>query len=55
MNSDYVQNTRRDDVAYIRFTDGKVVCIWPQSGYGTDKDKPMRKINGVRISSSATC
>jgi len=53
-HSDCVQNTRHD-VAYIRFSDGKVVCIWPESGYGTDNDLIQRYINGVRISWSPTC
>ncbi|MGY0235132.1 hypothetical protein [Longispora urticae] len=55
MNARAIVNTRHDDVAYLRFTDGKVVCIWPGGMYDTSNDHPMRKINGVRISSSATC
>jgi len=62
--SDSIVNTRHDDVAYVRFTDGKVIClppadyfggVWYPSYYDTDNDAPQRYINGVRISSSSTC
>jgi hypothetical protein len=62
--SDSIVNTRHDDVAYVRFSDGKVVCLphavlsggtWYATSYDTDNDFPQRYINGVRISSSPTC
>ncbi|MER6406067.1 hypothetical protein ABZ918_03365 [Streptomyces viridosporus] len=44
-------NTRRDDVAYIRYANGSQACVAPNStltitGY---------VLTGIRISSSATC
>jgi hypothetical protein len=45
-----VTNTRHDDVAYIRFSNGSTVCLPPE--YTTNFTGTL---TGIRISSSATC
>jgi hypothetical protein len=50
----YAVNTRNDDIAYIRFTNGKVFCLPagnPDRYYYLDQGTP----NAIRISSSSTC
>ena len=63
--SSSIVNTRHDDVAYVRFSDNKVICLphahylgggaWEPTWYDTDNDFPQRYINGVKISSKPTC
>jgi hypothetical protein len=49
--ADYIVNTRNDDVAYLHYTNGAVMCLEPNSiAYET-----YRVVDRVRISSSATC
>lgn len=46
-----IQNTRRDDVAYIRWSTGTTTCIPPQRSFTVSSGT----LTGIRISSSATC
>lgn len=48
-----VQNTRNDDVAYIRRASGVVTCIPPKTSvnYGNNSGT----LTGIRIDSRATC
>ncbi|MGW0933289.1 hypothetical protein [Streptomyces sp. NPDC002644] len=46
-----VQNTRNDDVAYIRWSGGATTCIPPNSSFTVTGGT----LTGVRISSAATC
>ncbi|MDI6413621.1 hypothetical protein QLX52_32970 [Streptomyces albus] len=46
-----VQNTRNDDVAYIRWSGGATTCIPPKSNFTVSGGT----LTGVRISSAATC
>ncbi|MFF9346291.1 hypothetical protein [Streptomyces sp. NPDC014734] len=46
-----VQNTRNDDVAHIRWSDGATTCIPPKSSFGVTGGT----LTGIRISSAATC
>lgn len=49
--SDYIVNTRNDDVAYLHFTNGAVLCLEPNSiAY-----EPSRTVDKIRISYSSTC
>lgn len=48
----YVYNTRNDDVAYIRFSTGRVRCFLPNHGGAIGEDGYA---TGIRISSSSTC
>lgn len=45
-----VVNTRNDDVVYLRYSTGSVVCIVPNSTWSTSNT-----LTGIRISSSSTC
>ncbi|WP_438453264.1 hypothetical protein [Streptomyces asiaticus] len=49
----HVVNTRKDDVAYIRQSDGTITCIAPNSSFGFPYSQPA--LTGIRISSEATC
>ncbi|MFD7446946.1 hypothetical protein [Streptomyces sp. NPDC059909] len=53
--SDYVVNTRNDDVAYVHMTDGKVICVENNSSYSFVNDEPLRYADAVRISSASNC
>lgn len=46
-----VQNTRHDDVAYIRWSGGATTCIPPNSSFNVSSGT----LTGIRISSAATC
>ncbi|MEU5145356.1 hypothetical protein [Streptomyces sp. NPDC021139] len=45
-----VWNTRNDDVAYVLQSDGKVLCVKPNGGYGSGE-----RVIAVRIDSRSTC
>jgi Peptidase inhibitor family I36 len=53
--SDFVKNTRNDDVAYLHMSDGLVYCIAPHGYKSFDNDGPSRKVDAIRISWSSTC
>ncbi|MEU6389302.1 hypothetical protein [Streptomyces sp. NPDC046939] len=46
-----IQNTRHDDVAYIRWSGGTTACIPPNSSFTVSSGT----LTGIRISSAATC
>ncbi len=46
-----VQNTRNDDVAYIRWSGGSTACIPPKRSFTVSSGT----LTGIRISSAATC
>jgi hypothetical protein len=48
----YTYNSRHDDVAYFRFTNGVVGCVEPGR---TASLRPLGIVNGIRISSEARC
>ncbi|MEW2067470.1 hypothetical protein [Streptomyces sp. NPDC007346] len=48
-----VYNTRNDDVAHIRYSDGYVRCIKPKQNVGISR--ASTKITGIKISWSASC
>lgn len=50
----YALNTRNDDVVYIRFTNGDVVCL-PANDKSLWYLRDIGIPNGIRISSSDTC
>jgi hypothetical protein len=48
----YTYNSRNDDVAYYRFTNGQVGCVEP---HRTANLRLIGIVNGIRISSEARC
>lgn len=48
----YTYNSRNDDVAYFRFTNGRVGCVEPRR---TANLRGIGIVNGIRISSEARC
>ncbi|ESP98912.1 Hypothetical protein B591_12168 [Streptomyces sp. GBA 94-10 4N24] len=46
-----VQNTRNDDVAYIRWSGGTVTCIPPKQSFTVSGGT----LTGIRIDSRSTC
>lgn len=46
-----VQNTRNDDVAYVRLSSGSAICIAPQRAYTVNSGT----LTGIRIDSRSTC
>ncbi|MEU0057832.1 hypothetical protein [Streptomyces sp. NPDC006334] len=53
--SDFVRNTRHDDVVYLHMTDGKVYCVENGGHKSFINDEPQRLVDGVRISSNPNC
>lgn len=53
--SDFVRNTRNDDVVYVHMTDGKVYCVENNSHRSFINDEPQRFVDGIRISSNPNC
>lgn len=48
----YTYNSRNDDVAYFRYTNGRVGCVEP---HRTADLRALGIVNGIRISSEAHC
>ena len=48
----YVQNTRNDDVAYLRLQDGTSICLGPNSRTVFTN---AYSVTGIKISSRSTC
>jgi hypothetical protein len=51
----YGLNTRNDDVAYIRYTNGKVACMPSGSPMAIYDLRQVGVPNGIKISSADTC
>ncbi|MER6768329.1 hypothetical protein ABT013_00695 [Streptomyces bacillaris] len=49
-----IYNSRNDDVVYVRYSDGLVVCAPPKKQLNLSR-YPAKSITGVRISSSPKC
>jgi hypothetical protein len=48
-------NTRNDDIAYIRYTNGKVACIPSGNPMAVYDLRALGTPNGIRIDTSPTC
>jgi hypothetical protein len=51
IGSDWIVNSRHDDVAYLHFTDGETLCLVPRGAVG----EPVLVVDRIRIDTASEC